>query len=155
MSMPSDIRVFNRTVIEEFRANGGRLSDERLHGDRLVLLTTTGARTGREHTTPLAFFRDGPGRIFLWASAMAAPSHPVWYHNLSAEPRVAIELITDSGTVERFEGTATTARGTERDRLFAALKSAQPQITAHQDHTDREIPLVVVTYDPGKPVQGD
>jgi deazaflavin-dependent oxidoreductase (nitroreductase family) len=133
-------------VIEEFRANNGRITHERLKDVRLVLLTTTGARTGNSHTTPLAYFTDGPGRIVLWASAMAASSHPAWYWNLVANPSVIIELITDTNVVERFGGTAVTAQGPERERLLDILGNARPEIAAHQDRTDREIPLVVVSY---------
>jgi deazaflavin-dependent oxidoreductase (nitroreductase family) len=87
-----DIQALNRSVIEEFRASNGRVTHSRLSSIPLVLLTTTGARTGQARTTPLAYFTDGPGRIFVWASAMAAPSHPAWYHNLAANPQVTIEL---------------------------------------------------------------
>ncbi|GDY29292.1 nitroreductase/quinone reductase family protein [Gandjariella thermophila] len=146
MTVPSDVRAFNRAIIEEFRANNGRVSHDMLRDAALVLLTTTGAKSGRPHTTPLAYFTDGPGRIVLWASAMAAPAHPAWYHNLAANPRVAIELPGDSGTVRRFEGMASTAQGAERERLFDMLREASPHIAAHQERTDRQIPLVVVEY---------
>jgi hypothetical protein len=73
------IRELNRSVIEEFRASNGKVTHPRLKDADLVLLTTTGARTGQPRTTPLAYFSDGPGRIVLWASAMAAASHPAWY----------------------------------------------------------------------------
>ncbi|WP_214410988.1 nitroreductase/quinone reductase family protein [Sphaerisporangium fuscum] len=147
MSMPDDIRAINRAVVEEFRANGGRVTTlEMLRDADLVLLTTTGAKTGRPHTSPLGYFTDGPGRIFLWASAMAAPSHPAWYHNLVAHPRVTVELRTGEGVVESFEGTATTAKGAERERLLGIIRSTRPEIAAHQDRTDREIPVVVVEY---------
>ncbi len=144
MSMPQDIRSFNRSVIEEFRANNGLIAHEMLRDVRLVLLTTTGARTGRSHTTPLAFFTDGPGRVVLWASAMAAASDPAWYRNLVAHPDVTVELRTVAGIVKRFSATAATARGAERQRLLGVLETSRPEIAAHQDRTGREIPLVVV-----------
>jgi deazaflavin-dependent oxidoreductase (nitroreductase family) len=78
------IRALNRSVVEEFRASNGKVTHPRLKDAQLVLLTTIGARTGQPRTTPLAYFSDGPGRIVLWASAMAAASHPAWYHNLTA-----------------------------------------------------------------------
>jgi deazaflavin-dependent oxidoreductase (nitroreductase family) len=148
MSLPADIREINRAVIEEFRANGGKVDRPGLQGSRLVLLTTNGLKTGRAYTTPLGAFDDGPGRFFLWASAMGAPSHPTWYRNLEANPHVTIELGTEAGTVARFEATATVARDEERDRLLASLAESRPRIAAHQDSTDREIPIVVVEYDP-------
>lgn len=146
MSVPDDVHAFNRSIIDEFRANNGRVSHEMLKNARLVLLTTTGARTGRPRTTPVAYFDDGPGRIVLWASARAAATHPAWYHNLAANPRVTIELGTGDG-VTRLAGTASTAHGTERDRLLDALRSASPAMAAHQDRTEREIPLVVIAQE--------
>ncbi len=146
MPAPRDIHALNRSVIEEFRANNGQVTNPMLSDIPPVLLTTTGARTGRAHTVPLAYFADGPGRIFVWASAMAAPSHPAWYHNLAANPPVTIELRTSAGVVERFDGTAATATGAERDRLFGILASSRPDAAAHQDQTSREIPLVVISY---------
>jgi deazaflavin-dependent oxidoreductase (nitroreductase family) len=146
MPAPRDIKVLNRSIIEEFRANNGQVTNPRLSSIPMVLLTTTGARTGRAHTTPLAYFTDGPGRIFVWASAMAAPSHPAWYHNLAANPQVIIELQASAGMAERFDGTATTATGAERDRLLGILASIRPDAAAHQNKTSREIPLVVISY---------
>ena len=146
MPAPRDTKALNRSIIEEFRASNGQVTNPRLSSIPLVLLTTTGARTGRTHTTPLAYFTDGPGRIFVWASAMAAPSHPAWYHNLAANPQVTIELPTSAGMAERFDGTATTATGAERDRLLGILASTRPDAAAHQNQTTREIPLVVISY---------
>jgi deazaflavin-dependent oxidoreductase (nitroreductase family) len=146
MTTPSRIHALNRSVIEEFRARNGQVSHPRLKDVQLVLLTTTGARTARPHTTPLAYFSDGPGRIVLWASAMAAASHPAWYHNLTASPQVTIELGTPAGTVRQFRGTAQTAAGTERDRLLGVLAASRPEIAAHQGQTTRQIPLVIVCY---------
>jgi deazaflavin-dependent oxidoreductase (nitroreductase family) len=147
--MPSpEIQALNRSVIEEFRVSNGKVTHPRLKDAQLVLLTTTGARTGQSRTTPLAYFSDGPGRIVLRASAMAAPTHPAWYHNLAADPHVAIELGTDTGMVEHFDSSAVTATGAERDRLFSVPAANRSEITAHQDRTARQIPLVVVRYQP-------
>ncbi|RCG30762.1 nitroreductase family deazaflavin-dependent oxidoreductase [Sphaerisporangium album] len=146
MSTPHDQSAFNSSIIEEFRTGNGLVKNEMLRDVPLVLLTTTGARTGRSRTTPLGFLRDGPGRIVLWASAMAAPSHPAWYHNLVADPHVTIELRTDAGVVKTFQGIATTAQGAERERLFGVLQAANPGVADHQSRTEREIPLVIVEY---------
>jgi deazaflavin-dependent oxidoreductase (nitroreductase family) len=148
MPTPSEIRALNRSVIEEFRASNGKVTHPRLRDVPLILLTTTGARTGRPHTTPLAYFSDGPGRIVLWASAMAAASHPAWYHNLVATPGVTVELGTPAGAVQRFDATAEPATGAERDRLLGALAASRPEIAAHQDRTTRQIPLVIARYQP-------
>jgi deazaflavin-dependent oxidoreductase (nitroreductase family) len=94
---------------------------------------------------PLAYFTDGPGRIFVWASAMAAPAHPDWYINLVANERVTVELRTSEGRVEHFDGTAVTVTGAERDRLFGILSGIRPDAAAHQEQTNREIPLVVIS----------
>jgi deazaflavin-dependent oxidoreductase (nitroreductase family) len=145
MSMPADMRAFNRALVEEFRDNGGQVvSAEMLRGAPLLLLNTVGAQTGKLRTTPLGYFLDGPGRYVLWASAMAASVHPAWYVNLVAEPEVSVELPDGVGGVQRIDGFATTATGDERERLLAVLTAASPRVAAHQDRTEREIPLVVV-----------
>jgi deazaflavin-dependent oxidoreductase (nitroreductase family) len=100
MSIPSDNRAFNRSVIEEFRANNGQVKNAWLRDIPLVLLTTVGTRTGWPRTVPLAYFTDGPGRIFVWASAMAAPTHPDWCNNLVANQRVTVELRASEGRVD-------------------------------------------------------
>ncbi|MDT3445889.1 nitroreductase/quinone reductase family protein [Pseudofrankia sp. BMG5.37] len=143
MTMPSDMREFNRSVVTDFRANGGELSDGMLKGSRVLLLTTVGARGGSEHTTPLAFFTDGPDRLVLWASNMAAPKHPDWYANLAANPSVTVELPGSDG-IDRYQATASIASGDERARLLTALADFNERMAAHQTMTEREIPLVVV-----------
>lgn len=85
--MPND---FNQQIIEEFRANGGRVGGP-FEGARLLLLTTIGARSGAAHTTPLGYLPDGGERILVIASAGGAPNHPDWFHNLVADPRVTVE----------------------------------------------------------------
>jgi deazaflavin-dependent oxidoreductase (nitroreductase family) len=139
VSMPDDIQAFNRSVVEEFRANNGEMTNDMLRGSRLVLLTTTGAKSGRLRTTPLGYFTDGPNRVILWASNMAAPAHPAWYHNLCANPDVTVEVKTEAG-VECFDGKATTAQGQEHDRLLGILNATLPHMAEHQHKTEREIP---------------
>ncbi|GAA1958157.1 nitroreductase/quinone reductase family protein [Amycolatopsis minnesotensis] len=118
MSVPSDMRAFNQAVVEEFRANNGKVDNEMLRGARLVLLTTTGAKSGRAHTVPLGDVSDDAGRVVLWASAMGAPKHPAWYRNLAANPRVVVERPGEDGAVRRIEGTAVTATGADRERVI-------------------------------------
>lgn len=147
VSMPSDMRAFNRSVVENFRANRGKITlDGMLEGADLVLLTTTGARSGRQHVVPLGYLMDGEDRVVLWASNMAAHSHPAWYRNLVANPQVLIERPTSEG-IDRFTGTAHTASGSERERLFGLLGERYPHMAAHQRQTERQIPLVVVKRD--------
>ena len=136
---PPDMRAFNQTVIAEFRAGGGRVGG-RLEGTPLVLLTTTGASSGQQRTTPLGYVTDGtPDRLVLLASNLGAAEHPAWYRNLVARPAVTIEVGGD-----RFQALAATAAGAERDRLLQAFVSRFPATAAHAGLTAREIPVVVV-----------
>ncbi|WP_329625361.1 nitroreductase/quinone reductase family protein [Streptomyces sp. NBC_01255] len=133
---------FNQQVIAEFRANGG-LVGGMFEGAALLLLTTTGARTGRPHTTPAVYARDG-ARLLVFASNAGGPKHPAWFHNLSADPHVTVELGTPEGTVERFIATAVVAEGAERDRLYAEQADREPGFAAYQAATDRTIPVVAL-----------
>jgi deazaflavin-dependent oxidoreductase (nitroreductase family) len=133
MQMPSDMRTFNEDLIAEFRANGGKLSG-RLANSSLLLLTTTGARTGEPRVTPMGYVRDGE-RFAVIAANAGAEKHPDWYHNLTAQPQVVVEVGT-----ERFAATARVAQGDERERLIAQI----PYFAAQQVKTEREIPVVVL-----------
>lgn len=140
--MPND---FNQPVIEEFRANHGRVGGW-FEGARLVLLTTTGARSGRPHTTPVGYYPDSDGRILVIASAAGAPQHPAWYHNLLANPRVTVET-----GVFTYEADATVLEGEERDRAFARAVEADSGWAEYQARTTRVIPVVALTEIPGPP----
>ncbi|MFC5217924.1 nitroreductase/quinone reductase family protein [Streptomyces coerulescens] len=133
--MPND---FNQQVIEEFRANKGRVGGY-FEGARLLLLTTTGARTGRPHTTPVGYLPDSDDRVLIIASAAGAPRHPAWFHNLVAEPRVTVE----SGAFT-YEARAVVLDGEERDRAFARAVEADPGWAAYQEKTDRVIPVIAL-----------
>jgi deazaflavin-dependent oxidoreductase (nitroreductase family) len=133
MEMPSDMRAFNETLVAEFRANGGKLSG-RLANSSLLLLTTSGARTGQPRVTPMGYVRDSERYAVIAANA-GADKHPDWYHNLLAHPRVVVEVGN-----ERFEATARTAEGDERERLGAMI----PYFAAQQEKTQRVIPIVVL-----------
>ncbi|MFE5919843.1 nitroreductase/quinone reductase family protein [Streptomyces sp. NPDC056468] len=133
--MPND---FNQQVIDEFRANKGRVGGY-FEGARLILLTTTGARTGRPHTTPVGYLPDGADRILVIASAGGAPSHPAWFHNLLANPHVTIE----SGAFT-YEARAAVLDGEERDRAFARAVEADPGWAEYQEKTRRVIPVVAL-----------
>ncbi|GAA4044778.1 nitroreductase/quinone reductase family protein [Streptomyces shaanxiensis] len=133
--MPND---FNQQVIEEFRANKGRVGGY-FEGARLLLLTTTGARTGRPHTTPVGYLPDGGDRVLVIASAAGAPSHPAWFHNLVANPQVTVE----SGAFT-YEARAVVLDGEERDRAFARAVEADPGWAAYQEKTRRVIPVVAL-----------
>ncbi|MFI1940400.1 nitroreductase/quinone reductase family protein [Streptomyces purpureus] len=128
---------FNQSVIDEFRANGGKVGGPFEGGD-LLLLTTTGARSGREHTTPLGYVRH-EGLLLIVASAAGAPHHPAWYHNLLAHPVVRVELGT-----EEFEAVAVPAEGDRRTELFAHVVRAEPGYGEYQRNTTRPLPVVVL-----------
>jgi len=131
------VQPFNRAVVEEFRANAGQVGGMFEGGD-LLLLTTVGARTGVEQTSPLGYVRDGD-RIFVIGSAAGGPRHPAWYHNLLAHPMVRVELGT-----ETFGAIAVPAEGAERDRLFALAVAAAPGYAEYQEKTDRVLPVVTL-----------
>jgi deazaflavin-dependent oxidoreductase (nitroreductase family) len=131
-----DIKQINARVIEQFRAGG---PIEGMHRDRLLLLTTTGARSGRTSTTPMMFHRDGD-RLLVIASNIGAPKHPDWYANLVADPHVVVEI-----GAERFEAEAVPITGSERERLWAMLKESYPFFAEHEAKTSREIPVVALT----------
>lgn len=131
-----DSKEINRRVIEQFRAGG---PIEGMHRDRLLLLTTTGAKTGQSHTTPMMFHPDGE-RLLVIASNAGAPRHPHWYLNLAANPRVTVEVGD-----ERYDAVAAAATGAERERLWSMLKQAYPFFAEHEQQVDREIPVVILT----------
>ncbi|MFE8974639.1 nitroreductase/quinone reductase family protein [Streptomyces cyaneofuscatus] len=140
--MPS---AFQQSVIDEFRANAGKVGGP-FAGSDLLLLTTTGARTGRPHTTPLGHVRDGE-RVLVVGSNLGAPHHPDWYHNLLAHPAVQVEL----GDQE-FETVAVPAEGATRDELFARVVAEAPGYAEYQAATDRVLPVVVLHLpDPQEP----
>ncbi|MCD9899710.1 nitroreductase/quinone reductase family protein [Streptomyces sp. MT29] len=140
--MPS---AFQQSVIDEFRANAGKVGGP-FAGSGLLLLTTTGARTGRPHTTPLGHVRDGE-RVLVVGSNLGAPHHPDWYHNLLAHPAVQVEL----GDQE-FETVAVPAEGATRDELFARVAAEAPGYAEYQAATDRVLPVVVLHLpDPQEP----
>ncbi|MET9384649.1 nitroreductase/quinone reductase family protein [Streptomyces sp. NPDC002928] len=135
--MPND---FNQHVIDEFRANNGRVGGC-FEGARLLLLTTTGDRTGTPHTTPLGYLPDGGDRVLVIASAGGSPRHPHWFRNLLARPRATVE----SGAFT-YEARAVVLEGEERDHAFARAVEADPGWAAYQEKAGRIIPVVAL-YD--------
>lgn len=131
-----DIHEINRKVIEQFRA-GGEI--EGMRRERLLLLTTKGARSGTDRTTPMMFHPDGD-RVVVMASNAGAPKAPDWYANLRANPSVRVEIGTDA-----YPATATVATGDERARLWAEITGLYPFFLDHEQKANREIPLVVLT----------
>jgi deazaflavin-dependent oxidoreductase (nitroreductase family) len=128
---------WNRKIIEEFRANKGRVAT--FARQPLLLLTHTGAKTGKRRTNPLAYFRDGNHYIVV-ASKGGAPTNPDWYYNLLANPRATIEVGN-----ERLEVTAEPAGSAERERLWAMVIERTPAFKEYEKKTRRTIPLVILT----------
>ena len=131
----ADMDDFNARIIEEFRANDGVVGGP-FAGATLLLLTTTGARTGRERINPVAY-RAEVDDVFVFASKAGAPTDPDWFHNLVADPSVKVELGN-----EHFDATAEVLTGEERDRVFGAQAADNPGFADYQANTDRVIPVV-------------
>jgi len=134
----SDYNDWNTKIIEEFRSSGGKVGGP-FAGAPLLLLTTTGAKSGQKRTTPMMYLTDGD-RLAVFASKAGAPTNPDWYHNLVANPRVAVEVGTES-----FEVEAQVADRAERDRLYAIQAERYPGFAEYEQKTDRVIPVVLLT----------
>jgi deazaflavin-dependent oxidoreductase (nitroreductase family) len=132
---------WNRKVIEEFRANEGKVGGVYEDMD-LLLLHTTGAKSGLERVNPVACMKDGD-RLVIIASKGGADTHPDWYHNLLANPQVEVELGT-----ERFRAKAHPAEEPERSKLYEKMAARYHFFAEYQRKTDRTIPVVVLTRDP-------
>jgi deazaflavin-dependent oxidoreductase (nitroreductase family) len=139
--LPND---FNQQIIDEFRANSGRVGGP-FEGARLILLTTTGARSGAPHTTPVGYLPD-EDRILVIASAGGSPKHPDWYHNLLADPSATVE-----DGVFTYQARAEVLTGAERDEVFARAVEADPGWAAYQAKTSRVIPVLALRQVAGGP----
>jgi deazaflavin-dependent oxidoreductase (nitroreductase family) len=133
----NDPIAYNAWLVEEYRANDGKLSGQ-LAGARLMLLTTTGAKTGKERVTPLGFAPEGE-RWLVIASANGSPKAPDWYYNLVANSEVTVELGS-----ERIPARASVAEGEERTRLWEHFKTRMPFIDEHEKRAGRQIPIVIL-----------
>ena len=132
-----DVNDFNAKIIEEFRAHGGKVGGP-FEGAPMVLLTTVGAKSGTQRTTPLVYLPDGE-RVIVFASMAGAPTNPAWYHNLVANPSVIVE----AGD-QRYGATATVVTGDERDRLYAEQASRMPAFADYEAKAGRVIPVVAL-----------
>lgn len=131
------VQSFQQSVIDEFRANGGKVGGP-FEGEDLLLLTTTGARSGAARTTPLGYVRHGDSLLVV-GSNLGGPRHPGWYHNLLARPMVEVEVGTRT-----FQALAVPAEGARREELFAHVVRAAPGYGDYQAGTDRLLPVVVL-----------
>ena len=134
---PEGVKTFNEQIIDEFRANDGKVGGP-FEGAPMVLLTTTGAKTGQRRTSPVVHGTDGD-RIFVIASKAGADTNPDWFHNLVANPTVTVELGS-----ETFEATAVVADEPERSKLYAQMVEAMPGFGEYQEKTSRVIPVVLL-----------
>jgi deazaflavin-dependent oxidoreductase (nitroreductase family) len=132
------MRKFNADLITQFRANGGKIDSGMFAGTPLLLLTTTGAKSGERRTMPLAYTKDGDKYVVI-ASKGGAPTHPAWFHNLVTHPTVTVEI-----GPETFEAKASVPDGSERDRLYDAQAALMPNFAEYQRNTTRRIPVVVL-----------
>jgi deazaflavin-dependent oxidoreductase (nitroreductase family) len=131
----TDHNEFNAGIIDEFRSNEGKVGGM-FEGAPLIILHTTGARSGVERLAPLMYlpYED---RVFVFASKNGAHSHPAWYHNLKANPSVTVEVGSDTSG-----RTAVELDPDERDRIYAAQASLYPQFAEYEAGTDRVIPVI-------------
>ncbi|RUP02931.1 MAG: nitroreductase family deazaflavin-dependent oxidoreductase [Mycobacterium sp.] len=128
------LKAFNQSIVEEFRASGGKVGGQFANAD-LLLLTTTGARSGQPRIAPLAYFRVD-GRLIIIGSFAGAPVDPAWVHNLRARPQAHVEVGT-----EAFDATAHELDRAERDAIFDQITAAAPGFAEYQAKTSRVIPL--------------
>ncbi len=137
MSDVMDPMQFNETLIAEYRATHGKVTGM-FAGAPLLLLTTTGAKSGKPRTSPLVYTSDGD-RIVIIASKGGAPTNPDWYHNLLAHPEATLELGSD-----KFQVRASFPEGQERERLYNQQAAQMPNFAEYQKNTTRQIPVVVL-----------
>jgi deazaflavin-dependent oxidoreductase (nitroreductase family) len=128
---------YNAGMIEEFRATGGHPGGP-WEGAPLLLLHSTGAKSGLERVNPVMYRGDGD-RFVVFASKGGAPDNPDWFHNLRAHPRATVEVGTDTVDVEAHE-----AEGEERERLWEAQKADWPGFAGYEEKTGRQIPVVIL-----------
>ena len=138
-SAPGRASDFNTKIIEEFRANQGRVGGP-WAGIPLILIHHIGARSGTERVTPVGCFPQADGRFAIAASNGGSPTHPDWYHNLKANPRIKVEVGTQTFTVRAEE-----LDGTARAGLWPTLAAEAPSVGEYQTRTARQIPVFMLT----------
>ena len=130
--MPGD---WNQKIIEEFRANGGKV--ESFGNAPLLILHTTGAKTGQERESPVLYRSQGDDLI-VFASFAGAPVNPAWYHNLVAHPDITIQVGTSKRRMRARQASAE-----EKARLWPVVVASYPSFDAYRQKTDRDIPLMI------------
>jgi deazaflavin-dependent oxidoreductase (nitroreductase family) len=135
--MADPMAEFNKKVIDEFHANGGKVGGQ-FAGAPMIIITHKGAKSGTTYASPLVYSKDGD-RYVIIASKAGAPKNPSWYHNLVANPELTVEIGT-----EKFKARASEAKGAERDRLFSEQAKMMPQFNEYAKKTSRKIPVLVL-----------
>jgi len=133
---------WNERVIKEFRENNGKVGGM-FEGAPMVVLTTAGRTTGKPHTNPAIYLRDGD-RYLVFGSNLGSPKHPDWYLNMLASAQVTMEIGTEAGQVKPFAARAVPLEGEERDRLYERQCSIDPTFREYQEKTTRTIPVVAL-----------
>lgn len=133
-----DVNDWNRKVIEEFRANGGKVGGQ-FAGAPMILVHHFGAKSGVERVSPMVYFTDGD-RMLIVASAAGSPKNPDWYHNLKAQPKVDVEVGT-----EAFPVVVEELQADERAQKWAQITAAMPGFAEYQEKTSRVIPVLALT----------
>jgi len=139
MADPDDDALFGAEHVRVYRETNGERGYNWRNGSKILLLTTTGRKSGEPRTTPLIHVADGDGWVII-ASKGGAVDDPAWYKNLEADPEATVEILADEVPV-----VATTAEGDERARLWSAMTDVWPAYDDYQSKTDREIPVVVLS----------
>lgn len=134
----SEANDWNKKVIEEFRANDGKVGGH-FENMRLLLLHTTGAKSGQERINPVVYSEDGD-KLVVVASKAGAPTNPDWYYNLAANPDVTVEVGS-----EQFEAKATVNQEPERTRLYNQMADQYPFFTEYEQKTSRTIPVITLS----------
>jgi deazaflavin-dependent oxidoreductase (nitroreductase family) len=129
---------WNKAIIDEFRANAGKVGGQ-FAGRTLLLLHTTGAKSGETRVNPLVTIPDGE-RYVIVASKGGAPTNPDWYYNLSANPEVTVEVGS-----EKFQAVAQVTAEPERTRLYEKMETVNPGFTEYKSKTTRSIPVITLT----------
>jgi deazaflavin-dependent oxidoreductase (nitroreductase family) len=130
--------LYGQEHVERYRATDGKEGHDWVEGAPVLLLTTTGRKSGKERTTPLIYGRSGDD-VLLVASDGGAPKSPPWYHNLKANPDVGVQIWG-----ERFRARARAATSEERPEMWRTMVGHWPYYDRYQEMTEREIPVVVL-----------
>ena len=133
--MADAMNDWNRKIVEEFRSNEGQVGGQ-FEGAPILLLTTTGARSGQPRIAPMMYLLEGE-HIYVFASKAGAPTNPDWYHNLKANPTVTVEMGTETRSARAEE-----VSGPERDRIYAEQAGRYPGFAEYQEKTTRTIPVI-------------